>query len=201
MKPLDRLSDYLGTVERRLRWLALTRGVAASAAAAAGPREQPGRPDLFWKLFAVFFFAAGFFALKRILPTLADSRETNVPDQRGFCSRRSIASRSGKRVHSTCDAVAVMYAGRLIEIGPVKDVIQRPAHPYTQGLMTSIPDLFTDHARLNQIDGAMPRLQAIPKGCAFHPRCPFAEEKCRAVVPPLAPFAGREVACVRLGTI
>ena len=98
-------------------------------------------------------------------------------------------------IAETCDAVAVMYAGRLIEIGPVKDVIQRPAHPYTQGLMASIPDLFTDHARLNQIDGAMPRLQAIPKGCAFHPRCPQAMERCHTDRPELRASAHSLCAC------
>ena len=98
-------------------------------------------------------------------------------------------------IAETCDAVAVMYAGRLIEIGPVKDVIQRPAHPYTQGLMASIPDLFTDHERLNQIDGAMPRLQAIPKGCAFHPRCPQAMERCHTDRPELQASAHSLCAC------
>ena len=102
-------------------------------------------------------------------------------------------------IAETCDAVAVMYAGRLIEIGPVKDVIQRPAHPYTQGLMASIPDLFTDHARLNQIDGAMPRLQAIPKGCAFHPRCPLVVEACLAKAPSLTKAGDSLAACWRAG--
>jgi peptide/nickel transport system ATP-binding protein len=75
-------------------------------------------------------------------------------------------------IAETCDRVAVMYAGRIAEIGPVADVIHRPAHPYTTGLMGSIPAMDSDHERLLQIDGAMPRLNAIPTGCAFNPRCP-----------------------------
>src|SRR5690606_6427 len=70
------------------------------------------------------------------------------------------------------DRVAVMYAGRIIEIGPVRDVLKVPRHPYTQGLMGSIPTLTGDEDRLVQIAGSMPRLTAIPPGCAFNPRCP-----------------------------
>ena len=79
-------------------------------------------------------------------------------------------------IAETCDRVAVMYAGRIVEIGPVDAVIHSPAHPYTVGLMGSIPAMDEDRARLLQIDGAMPRLTAIPAGCAFNPRCPRAFE-------------------------
>lgn len=74
-------------------------------------------------------------------------------------------------IAETCDRVAVMYAGRIVEIGPVHQVIHQPQHPYTVGLMASIPDIEIDRERLNQIDGSMPRLNAIPAGCAFNPRC------------------------------
>ena len=74
-------------------------------------------------------------------------------------------------IAETCDRVAVLYAGRVAEIGPVHQVIHHPAHPYTAGLMASIPDMASDRERLNQIDGAMPRLNAIPQGCAYNPRC------------------------------
>src|SRR5207253_8471831 len=77
-------------------------------------------------------------------------------------------------IAETCDRVAVMYAGRIVEIGPVHDVIHAPAHPYTVVLMGSIPAMDDERERLLQIDGAMPRLNAIPAGCAFHPRCPRA---------------------------
>src|SRR5690606_3741422 len=74
-------------------------------------------------------------------------------------------------IAETADRVAVMYAGRLIEIGAVEEVLNRPAHPYTRGLMASIPALGARVKELHQIDGAMPRLNAIPPGCAFNPRC------------------------------
>ncbi|OCZ61219.1 methionine ABC transporter ATP-binding protein, partial [Achromobacter insolitus] len=81
-------------------------------------------------------------------------------------------------IAETADRVAVMYAGRIVEIGPVLDVLRRPGHPYTQGLMNAIPGLRQRAARLNQIDGAMPRLHAMPDGCAFHPRCAMAGPRC-----------------------
>src|SRR5438132_128049 len=71
-------------------------------------------------------------------------------------------------IAETCDRVAVMYAGRIAEIGPVRDVIDQPAHPYTRGLMAAIPDMNAERERLCQIDGAMPRLNAIPSGCAYN---------------------------------
>jgi peptide/nickel transport system ATP-binding protein len=82
-------------------------------------------------------------------------------------------------IAETCDRVAVMYAGRIAEIGPVHEVINQPAHPYTEGLMAAIPDITVDRERLNQIDGAMPRLNAIPTGCAYNPRCPKTFDRCK----------------------
>ncbi|MGB6115761.1 MAG: ABC transporter ATP-binding protein, partial [Comamonas sp.] len=90
-------------------------------------------------------------------------------------------------IAETCDRVAVMYAGRIAEIGPVHEVIHQPAHPYTAGLMAAIPDMEHDREQLAQIDGAMPRLGAIPRGCAFNPRCPQAFERCRIERPDLLP--------------
>jgi peptide/nickel transport system ATP-binding protein len=98
-------------------------------------------------------------------------------------------------IAEACDRVAVMYAGRLIEWGPVREVIQRPAHPYTQGLMACIPELWHDRERLHQIEGAMPRLHAIPNGCAFHPRCPQAQDRCRQQRPELQQAASTHAAC------
>ncbi len=100
-------------------------------------------------------------------------------------------------IAETCDRVAVMYAGRIAEIGPVADVIHRPAHPYTVGLMGSIPAMDEDRERLLQIDGAMPRLNAIPPGCAFNPRCPHVVERCRAERPELAQVGATRAACWR----
>ncbi len=82
-------------------------------------------------------------------------------------------------IAEAADRVAVMYAGRIVEIGPVREVIHAPKHPYTVGLMGAIPRLGKLGERLVQIDGAMPRLDAIPSGCAFHPRCVRAFERCR----------------------
>ena len=98
-------------------------------------------------------------------------------------------------IAETCDRVAVMYAGRIVEIGPVHDVIHSPAHPYTAGLMGSIPAMDEDRERLLQIDGAMPRLTAIPGGCAFNPRCVQAFERCRVERPDLLPAGATRAAC------
>ncbi len=98
-------------------------------------------------------------------------------------------------IAETCDRVAVMYAGRIAEIGPVHEVINRPAHPYTEGLMAAIPDITIDRERLNQIDGAMPRLNAIPQGCAFNPRCPKVFDRCRQDRPDLLPAGATRAAC------
>ncbi|MBC5785058.1 ABC transporter ATP-binding protein [Ramlibacter sp. USB13] len=98
-------------------------------------------------------------------------------------------------IAETCDRVAVMYAGRIAEIGPVHEVIHQPAHPYTLGLMASIPDMEGERERLNQIDGAMPRLNAIPPGCAYHPRCPRAFGRCDRQRPELLHAGATQAAC------
>jgi peptide/nickel transport system ATP-binding protein len=98
-------------------------------------------------------------------------------------------------IAETADRVAVMYAGRLVEIGPVAEVVARPSHPYTRGLMGSIPTLGARVPRLQQIDGAMPRLDAIPNGCAFNPRCPLVHDRCRIERPDLKPVASGLAAC------
>ena len=98
-------------------------------------------------------------------------------------------------IAETCDRVAVMYAGRIVEIGPVHEVINHPAHPYTAGLMASIPDITQDREYLNQIDGAMPRLNAIPEGCAFNPRCPKVFDRCKTERPVLANAGATRAAC------
>ena len=98
-------------------------------------------------------------------------------------------------IAETCDRVAVLYAGRIAEIGPVQEVIHQPAHPYTMGLMASIPDIEVDRERLNQIDGAMPRLNAIPRGCAYNPRCPRVFERCTQERPDLLNAGATRAAC------
>jgi peptide/nickel transport system ATP-binding protein len=98
-------------------------------------------------------------------------------------------------IAETADRVAVMYAGRIAEIGPVRDVVQRPHHPYTKGLMGSIPTLDTHATRLVQIPGSMPRLTAIPKGCAFNPRCGSAMDRCRVERPEPMKAGNSQAAC------
>jgi peptide/nickel transport system ATP-binding protein len=98
-------------------------------------------------------------------------------------------------IAETADRVAVMYAGRIVEVGPVADVIHRPRHPYTVGLMGSIPSIVDERDRLTQIEGTMPRLTAIPAGCAFHPRCPQVLERCRRERPELMAADTTRAAC------
>jgi peptide/nickel transport system ATP-binding protein len=98
-------------------------------------------------------------------------------------------------IAETADRVAVMYAGRVAEIGPVREVVKHANHPYSQGLMGSIPPLDRRVERLAQIDGAMPRLSAIPKGCAYNPRCPKVFDRCREERPELLPAGRTQAAC------
>jgi peptide/nickel transport system ATP-binding protein len=98
-------------------------------------------------------------------------------------------------IAETADRVAVMYAGRIAEIGPVRNVVKQASHPYTVGLMGSIPPLDRRVERLAQIDGAMPRLSAIPKGCAYNPRCPKAFARCSQDRPDLLPAGPTQAAC------
>ena len=103
------------------------------------------------------------------------------------------------------DRVAVMYLGKIVELGRATDVIERPRHPYTQALVSAIPRPDPDAERARQrivLAGDPPSPLHPPAGCAFHPRCPFAQEKCRLSVPPLERLAdGREATCLRLAEI
>ena len=98
-------------------------------------------------------------------------------------------------IAETCDRVAVMYSGRVAEIGPVQEVIRNPLHPYARGLMGAIPTLAGEAKRLVQIPGSMPRLSAIPKGCPFNPRCAFAFDRCRSERPEPVRHGAQAVAC------
>ena len=88
-------------------------------------------------------------------------------------------------VAGTADRVVVMYAGQVVESAPTPELFARPRHPYTEGLMASIPRLDRPRERLHSIPGSVPAATAWPTGCRFHPRCPFAWEKCRTEEPPL----------------
>jgi peptide/nickel transport system ATP-binding protein len=102
-------------------------------------------------------------------------------------------------IAETTDRIGVMYAGRLIEIGPAHAVLKAPAHPYTRGLMASIPTMKRRTAELLQIQGSMPRLTAIPPGCAFHPRCVERLARCTHDRPEMTDADGRSVACWLVG--
>ncbi len=98
-------------------------------------------------------------------------------------------------IADACDNVAVMYSGRIVEYGPTRDIIRNPRHPYTRGLMASIPPLDSRPERLQQIDGAMPQVGLDAPGCAFRPRCPVAIDKCNSAIPVLFGDKGRLSAC------
>ena len=98
-------------------------------------------------------------------------------------------------IAETADRVAVLYAGRVVEVGEVGAVIGSPKHPYTAGLMGSIPPLQRRVPRLAQIDGSMPRPDSIPTGCAFHPRCTVVGARCSREMPPLVETGTSRAAC------
>jgi peptide/nickel transport system ATP-binding protein len=102
-------------------------------------------------------------------------------------------------IAQVCDEAVVMYAGQVAERGSVDDLFHRPAHPYTRGLLASIPRLTTPRkSRLPTIEGSVPALTEMPPGCRYQNRCPYAQPRCGAVPPPLETIAeGHEVACIR----
>ncbi|MDW3217785.1 MAG: ABC transporter ATP-binding protein [Acidimicrobiales bacterium] len=104
-------------------------------------------------------------------------------------------------VASVADRVVVMYAGRAVESGPADPFYAAPAHPYSQGLMNSVPRLLGERARLESIPGSPPSAIGIPTGCAFHPRCPHAQDQCHETRPELVELADRpgSAACLRIG--
>ena len=98
-------------------------------------------------------------------------------------------------IAETAHRVAVMYAGRIVEMGTLREVVQSPKHPYTVGLMGAIPAIGGARDHLAQIEGAMPRVGAVPPGCPFHPRCAHAFERCQRERPELMPAETSEAAC------
>lgn len=105
-------------------------------------------------------------------------------------------------VAGNADRVVVMYAGQVVESAAVRDVFARPLHPYTAGLLASLPRLGRRSERLAVIPGGVPDPLRFPTGCRFHPRCPLAVDRCRSEAPPLVAFEGeRQSRCWRGGEI
>ena len=100
-------------------------------------------------------------------------------------------------VAETCDKVAVMYAGEIVEYGTLEQIFENTSHPYTKGLFQSLPSLDEDVDMLQPIAGLMPNPMKLPQGCKFHPRCPYATDKCAQVNPPVTEVApGHLVKCL-----
>ena len=105
-------------------------------------------------------------------------------------------------VAEVCDKVAIMYAGEIIEYGTLEHIYQHTSHPYTKGLFASIPSLSKEVRRLTPIDGMMPNPAQLPEGCKFHPRCPYATQRCRTTAPPVVETAqGHMVRCFLAGEL
>jgi oligopeptide/dipeptide ABC transporter ATP-binding protein len=105
-------------------------------------------------------------------------------------------------VWQLCDRTLVMYAGQVVEVGPTHALADAPAHPYTTALLNALPRLDLGQGELMSIPGAMPALNAIPGGCAFHPRCGLAFDACRSEVPPLVTLSPeRQARCFLVGTV
>ena len=99
-------------------------------------------------------------------------------------------------VAQICTKAAIMYAGGIVEYGPLEEVFERPLHPYTEGLFNSIPRLDLERDRLKPIAGLMPDPAALPSGCVFHPRCPYARELCAVREPAVVEKDGRKIRCL-----
>ena len=104
-------------------------------------------------------------------------------------------------VHAIADRVSVIYAGKIVESGGRRALFTSPLHPYTQLLLASIPDAAKRGVRLQSIPGSVPTAEGIPRGCAFHPRCPLAEEICRRLLPDTRDHGedGHSAACHMIG--
>ena len=105
-------------------------------------------------------------------------------------------------VNETCDNVAVIYAGRIIESGSKYDVFKHPGHPYTNGLFGALPNMNLDSDRLSPIAGLLPDPTNLPDGCAFAPRCPYVTDKCRqGTIPAVEVEPGHFCECIRMDEI
>jgi peptide/nickel transport system ATP-binding protein len=177
LNPLLRIGDQL--TETILAHLDVSRSEAEKRAVAA--LDEVGIPGARERINSYpHEFSGGM--RQRVVIALALCAEPSL--LKSLCRERGTAvmliTHDMGVIAEAADRVAVMYAGKLAELGPVRDVLTTPRHPYTDGLMGSTPLASRGKARLHQIPGAMPRLDALPSGCAFHPRCPYAQDKCSA---------------------
>ena len=101
-------------------------------------------------------------------------------------------------VSEVCDRVIVMYTGRVVEQGLIREILDNPKHPYTEGLIAAIPNINDQKGELSSIEGVVPQLDQMPKGCSFHPRCPYAMDICKEKRPALTEEEnGRKVRCFK----
>ena len=101
-------------------------------------------------------------------------------------------------VSEVCDRVIVMYTGKVVEQGLIREILDKPKHPYTEGLIAAIPNIQDEKGKLSSIEGMVPQLDNMPKGCSFHPRCPYAMAICKEKRPALTTDEnGRKVRCFK----
>ena len=104
-------------------------------------------------------------------------------------------------VSEVCDRVIVMYTGKVVEQGLIREILDKPKHPYTEGLIAAIPNIQDEKGKLSSIEGMVPQLDNMPKGCSFHPRCPYAMAICKEKRPALTTDEdGRKVRCFKYST-
>ncbi|MGL9729250.1 ABC transporter ATP-binding protein [Enterococcus sp. DIV0756] len=104
-------------------------------------------------------------------------------------------------VSEICDRVIVMYTGKVVEQGLIREILDNPKHPYTEGLIAAIPNINDKKGKLSSIEGMVPQLNEMPKGCSFHPRCPYAMAICKEKRPAIATIEnGRKVRCFKYST-
>ena len=104
-------------------------------------------------------------------------------------------------VSEICDRVIVMYTGKVVEQGLIREILDNPKHPYTEGLIAAIPNINDKKGKLSSIDGMVPQLNEMPQGCSFHPRCPYAMAICKEKRPAITTSEdGRKVRCFKYST-
>jgi oligopeptide/dipeptide ABC transporter ATP-binding protein len=189
MKSVIRLLPPTARVTGQILW----QGRDLASLSEAAMREVRGRE-------IAMIFQEPMTALNPVLTVglqITESLNAHLGIDGSAANKRAVGVVAG-----TCDRVAVMYAGRIMESGSVEAIFTRPSHAYTLGLLRSLPGLQHARERLDGIAGTPPDPSALPPGCAFAPRCGFAIEVCRSAAPPLVPVtADQRSACIRAGDV